>query len=61
VKEFGDPLADSRFKKTKFGSEGNETFNFYGDYDLSKYFEQPDSMDPIENPKILCLCVSVKR
>lgn len=47
IKQFGDPHADSKIKKTKqIGAEGkrDDIFNFYGNYDLTSYFE--DSADP---------------
>jgi hypothetical protein len=52
VKEYGDPEADSKFKKTKqLGKEGKggvkeDMYNFYGDYDLTSYFEDTSNLDP---------------
>lgn len=42
VREFGDPNADKKFKKTKkLGKENDEDmYNFYGDYDLTNFFEK---------------------
>jgi hypothetical protein len=65
VKEFGDPEADQKFKKTKaLGKEGkdgklDDTYNFYGDYDLTNYFEE--NIDPLAQKKNLCLCYSIKK
>ena len=46
VKEFGDPDADTKFKKTKQlgkeredGGKSDDMYNFYGDYDLTMFFE----------------------
>ena len=42
----GDPFADKKFKKTKkIGKEDGDKkeedqYNFYGDYDLTPYFEK---------------------
>lgn len=50
VKEFGDPEADTKFKKTKklgkIGDGSDDMYNFYGDYDLTPYFEDPNTIDP---------------
>lgn len=65
VKVFGDPDAEKKIHKTKkLGKNGNkkdDMYNFYGDYDLTSYFEdeQPQELD--ENRKNLCLCVSTKK
>jgi hypothetical protein len=43
VKVFGDTDADKKIHKTKkLGKNGNrndDMYNFYGDYDLTSYFE----------------------
>jgi len=36
-------------------------YNFYGDYDLTSYFEDTSGLDPTLQKKNLCLCVSIKR
>ena len=64
VKEFGDAEADHKFKKTKklgkTGDSSDDMYNFYGDYDLTPFFEDPNSIDPNQK-KNLCLCISVKK
>ncbi len=44
MKTFGDPDAEKKFNKTKkLGKNGNKNedmYNFYGDYDLTNYFEK---------------------
>ena len=44
VKTFGDPDAEKKIHKTKkLGKNGNKNddmYNFYGDYDLTHYFEE---------------------
>lgn len=50
MKEYGDPEADTKFKKTKLlgknGKTEQDMYNFYGDYDLTSYFEDPSMSDP---------------
>lgn len=36
-------------------------YNFYGDYDLTSYFEDMTNVDPSVQRKNLCLCISVKK
>ena len=36
-------------------------YNFYGDYDLTSFFEDTSGQDPAQQKKNLCLCVSIKR
>ena len=63
VKEFGDPDANEKYHKTKkLGKNGNKAedmYNFYGDYDLTQYFEPETAKDPAH--KNLCLCQSTKK
>lgn len=64
VKEFGDPLAETKYRKTKtVGKNGStdDMYNFYGDYDLTKYFEDTSNVDAATQKKNLCLCVSYKK
>ena len=62
----GDPKADTKFRKTKKIGKGEigddsakeeDTYNFYGDYDLTSYFENTNE----NQNKNLCLCVSHKK
>ena len=50
VKQFGDAEADQKFKKTKklgkIGDGSDDMYNFYGDYDLTPFFEDPNTIDP---------------
>lgn len=50
VKVFGDPKANEKFHKTKkLGRNGNKNedmYNFYGDYDLTDYFEPDEGAEP---------------
>lgn len=43
VKEYGDLLADKKYRKTKKPGKTTEEdmYNFYGDYDLTPYLEDP--------------------
>ena len=44
------------------GKNGHEdTYNFYGNYDLSSYLEDMSKIDPATQKKNLCLCTSKKR
>ena len=63
VKEFGDVDADQKFKKTKrLGKQtGEDMYNFYGDYDLTGYFEDTTNIDPATQKKNLCLCISTQK
>lgn len=65
VKIFGDPDAEKKIHKTKkLGKNGNrndDMYNFYGDYDLTSYFEDQEPTDQQVQKKNLCLCVSTKR
>ena len=62
VRVFGDPDAEKKFKKTKkLGKKDtpgadDDMYNFYGDYDLTSYFEDDTNKDPNANQKNLCLC-----
>ena len=48
VKEFGATDADNKHRMTKcIGKNGHEdTYNFYGNYDLSIYLEDMSKIDP---------------
>jgi hypothetical protein len=67
VKEFGDPEADTKYKKTKKlakkDAPGNDDdmYNFYGNYDLTSYLEDVSSLEVTANQKNLCLCQSTKK
>ena len=65
VKVFGDPEAEKKIHKTKkLGKNGNKNedmYNFYGDYDLTSFFEGSDPQDAQSQRKNLCLCVSTKK
>lgn len=65
MKEFADPQADQKYKKTKkigkLGDGSDDMYNFYGDYDLTSYFEDMTNVDPSVQRKNLCLCISVKK
>ena len=44
------------------GKKGNEdTYNFYGNYDLSSYIEDMSKIDPSTQKKNLCICITKKR
>ena len=49
VKIFGSPDAETSHQmKKQIGKEGNDdTYNFYGKYDLSTYFEDMSGIDPL--------------
>lgn len=65
MKDYGDAEADLKFKKTKvIGKDGkdgknDDTYNYYGDYDLTTYFDE--NIDPSAQKKNLCLCYSLKK
>lgn len=53
VKMFGDPDADKKYKKTKKagkkepeGENTDDTYNFYGNYDMTPYLEGDQLIDP---------------
>ena len=58
MKVFGDPLADTKYKKTKkLGKQPeDDMYNFYGDYDLTQYLEELTAAEQTAQKKNLCLC-----
>lgn len=67
VKVYGDPDAEKKYKKTKKPGKkdaptpDDDMYSFYGDYDLTPYFEDVSQLDPRVARKNLCLCVSQSR
>lgn len=64
VKVYGDPDADKKYKKTKkpakkdAATPDDDMYSFYGNYDLTPFFEDVTQLDPRAPRKNLCLCIS---
>ena len=62
VRVFGDPDSNKFQKTKKLGKQPEDNiYNFYGDYDLTKYLEDVSELDMMAQKKNLCLCMSTKK
>jgi len=63
VKIYGDSEADQKFQRTKkldkHGNKNDDIYHYYGDYDLSPFFEEDRT--GFNSKTNLCLCYSYQR